>query len=228
MENIKELNSKKKLLPIILAILAIIVIVIIIALSTSKKSGEEGTTPEVPVTSGPVDGEPADEANVDSVEDMEGVEAGEAINPVLVDAVAVVEGANLVSTEGKVITNEGVEVKTDVSPMSAEAPRQTVALDKASLPASAIKLDISAAGFSPAEFTVKAGAPITITLSSTDEWSHSLIFGDARLEAASIGVSTGETRAISFNAPSEAGEYNFYCGVPGHANRGEVGKMIVE
>ncbi len=216
------------MLPIILAIVAIIVIVIIIALSTSKKSGEEVATPTTPVTSGPVDGEqPADEANVDGVEDMEGVEAGEAINPVLVDAVAVVEGANLISTEGKVITNEGIEVKTDVSPMSAEAPRQTTALDKANLPSSAIKLDVSAAGFSPSEFTVKAGAPITITLSSTDEWSHSLIFGDSKLESASIGVSAGETRAISFNAPS-AGEYNFYCGVPGHANRGEVGKMIVE
>ena len=224
MENIKELSNKKKLLPIILAVVAIIVIIIIIALSSSKKSGEEGVTPEAPVTSGPVDGQPVG----DAIDDIDGVEAGEAVNPVLADAVAVVEGANLISREGKVITNEGVEIKTDVSPMAAEAPRQTTALDKASLPASAIKLDISAAGFSPSEFTVKAGEAITITLSSTDEWSHSFLFNDPRLEAVSIGVSAGETRAISFNAPTQAGEYNFYCGVPGHANRGEVGKMIVE
>lgn len=228
MENTKTLNNKKKLLPIILAVVAIIVIVIIIVLAASKKSGEEVNTSKTPVTSGPVDEkQPVDEANVDDVEGAEGVEVGEAINPVLVDAVAVVEGANLISTEGKVITNEGVEVRTDVSPMAAEAPRQTTALDKENLPASAIKIDVSAAGFSPSEFTVKAGDPITITLSSTDEWSHSLRFSDPKLEAASIGVSTLETRAISFNAPS-AGEYNFYCGVPGHSNRGEVGKMIVE
>lgn len=228
MENTKTLNNKKKLLPIILAVVAIIVIIIIIALATSNKPEKEAVNQQGPETNGPVDGEqPVDEANVDGTDDAEGVEVGEAVNPVLVDAVAVVEGANLVSTEGKVITNEWVEVRTDVSSMSAEAPRQTIALDKENLPDSVIKIDVSAAGFSPSEFTVKAGKPITITLSSTDEWSHSLKFSDPKLQAAAIGVSTLETRAISFNAPS-AGEYNFYCGVPGHSNRGEVGKMIVE
>jgi uncharacterized cupredoxin-like copper-binding protein len=36
-----------------------------------------------------------------------------------------------------------------------------------------------------------------------------------------------ETRAITFQAP-EPGEYEFYCDVPGHEARGEVGTMIVE
>jgi len=37
-----------------------------------------------------------------------------------------------------------------------------------------------------------------------------------------------ETRAVTFNAPVEKGEYSFRCNVGGHAGRGEVGKMIVK
>jgi uncharacterized cupredoxin-like copper-binding protein len=54
------------------------------------------------------------------------------------------------------------------------------------------------------------------------------MFNDPSLSAVAVGVSPRETRAITFNAPSTPGEYPFVCDVPGHAGRGEVGKMIVE
>jgi len=230
MENIKELDKKKKLLPIILAVVALIVVIAIIVLASGKKTGTET----------PIDGEgqvdpatgmvPGDDVNPEDVTDND-MEAGgdiAEVNPVLVDAVAAVEGANLISKEGKVITNEGIEIRTDVSAMAAEAPRQTMPLDKDNIPESVTKIEISAAGFSPSEFTVKKGKPASFSLSSVDEWSHSLIFDDPKLQAVSIGVSAGETRATTFPAPTEAGEYTFHCGVPGHSSRGETGKMIVE
>ena len=89
-------------------------------------------------------------------------------------------------------------------------------------------LDVSANGFVPNIFTVKAGEAITIALTSTDQWSHNINFSDPSLQAAETSVSAGTTRAFSFNAPSVKGEYNFSCSIPGHAARGEVGKMIVE
>ncbi len=234
MENIKEMDKKKKLLPIILAAVALIVIIVIIVLVSGKDTKDPvnkkpGTGVETPLDqAGMIDPETGEPIEPGMDNDMEAGADVVEINPVLVDAVAAVEGANLISKEGKVITNEGVEIRTDVSAMAAEAPRQTMPLDKDNIPESVTKIEVSAAGFTPSEFKVKKGKPASFSLSSVDEWSHSLIFDDPKLQAVSIGVSAGETRATTFPAPTEAGEYTFQCGVPGHAGRGETGKMIVE
>lgn len=161
---------------------------------------------------------------------MEGTLTGEeiAIPEILKEAVIMVEGANPISKEGMVITPEGNEVKNDAAPMSPEAPRQTPPLAKAALPESTVKLEVSASGWSPAEFSVKAGSAVTLAISSIDDFTHVFMFNDSALSAVAVGVSPQETRAITFNAPSEAGEYPFSCDVPGHAGRGEVGKMIVK
>ena len=50
---------------------------------------------------------------------------------------------------------------------------------------------------------------------------------DQALMAAALGTAGGETRVKSWNAPKK-GEYTFRCSIPGHASRGEVGKMIVQ
>lgn len=167
-------------------------------------------------------------AVIDGEDMVGGKEMLEKINPVLVDAKATVEGTNLISKDNKVITDAGVEVRTDIRSSDPGAPRQTVAIEKEDLPASVIKLDVTASGFSPSEFTVKKGEPITISITAADEWAHAFKFNDPKLSGVFIGSDSGTTRALSFNAPSEAGEYTFYCGIPGHSNRGETGKMIVK
>lgn len=139
-----------------------------------------------------------------------------------------VVGANAVTKDNVVITKTGEVAKNDVIPMSPEAPQQTAPITKEQLPTSAVKLDISAAGFSPKEISVKAGAPVTLSVTSVDSLTHVFMFDDASLAAVAIGVGPSETRAITFNAPTKAGEYTFRCDVPGHAARGEVGKMIVK
>lgn len=237
MENIKELGNKKKLLPIILAGVAIIIVIVLIVLASSKKEGGEkkpvvnktpaGQQGAVGEDGMPLPGEGESGEVVDG-EDMTGDGAMAEVNPVLVDAKAVVAGTNLISKDNKVITDAGIEIRTDVGSADPEAPRQTVMIDKDTLPASVIKIDATATGFTPSEFTVKKGEPITIALTAADEWAHTLNFNDPKLSAIFIGPSSGTTRALTFNAPTEAGEYTFYCANPGHINRGETGKMIVK
>jgi plastocyanin len=136
-------------------------------------------------------------------------------------------GTSAVSDSGVVVNKDGNPVKQDVAPGSPEAPQQSNPVTKESLPASAVKLDMSSGSVSPASFTVKAGAPVTLSVTSKDE-THVFLFDDASLSAVAIGVGPAETRAITFNAPTKKGEYPFHCDVPGHSSRGEVGKMIVE
>ena len=140
----------------------------------------------------------------------------------------VAPGTSAISDEGTVVTREGAPVRQDVTPGSPDAPQQSNPITKAEIPSSAVKLEVSAAGFSPAQFTVDAGSAVTLSLTSTDDQTHVFLFDDPSLSAVAIGVGPGETRAISFNAPTKRGEYKFHDDVPGHAARGEVGVMIVE
>lgn len=220
MENGNNSSSKmnKKKMMIIVAALAVVVVIALVVLLTNKKGSEnnESVTPEQTTTESTevtgADGTPAEVVPVE----------------VKNDAKAQVPGGSLVTKDNKVITTEGIVTENNAVPASPTAPKQTPVIPKESLPASVNKLDVSATGFSPNSFEVKAGAPVTLAVTSADKSTHVFFFDDASLSAVAIGIDPGTTRAITFNAPSKAGEYTFRCDVPGHAQRGETGKMIVK
>jgi plastocyanin len=138
----------------------------------------------------------------------------------------VVPGTDAISEEGVVVNQEGVEVKSDAAYGSAEAPKQSALVDKEALPDSVVKVEQIEGGFSPSEFTVKAGRGVV--LSVTGGSGCSFRFMDPALNAVGMGVGPGETRVVPFNAPEKEGEYKFFCDVPGYESRGWIGKMIVE
>lgn len=143
--------------------------------------------------------------------------------------VVAVPGASPVSDEGKVIAPTGQVAKNNVEPGTPEAPQQSEVITPKEVPKEAIKIIISASGFSPPSFTVKAGEAVTLVLGIGDAQTHIFKFDDPSLSAVATGVGPGDPmRAITFNAPTAPGEYAFHCDVPGHAARGEVGKMIVK
>lgn len=142
-------------------------------------------------------------------------------------AAAVLPGGNKISVEQKVITDAGTAVKTDVMPNNLEAPK-AVTVTKAELPGTAINIGISGDKFTPETFTVKAGAPVSLAFSSLDKKVHVVVFADSSLAALSFGISGGKIKAMTFNAPTTPGKYEFKCDVPGHQAAGEQGTMIVE
>jgi len=109
-----------------------------------------------------------------------------------------------------------------------EKPESSLPLEKVQISEEAIKIGVSETGFFPVSFEVKKGEKIFLAVTSEDEWTHVFKFADESLIEVAVGVAPGETRAITFYAPKEAGEYEFYCDVPGHEARGEKGKMIVK
>ncbi len=138
-------------------------------------------------------------------------------------------GTSPIASSGEVIAPSGKTADNAAVPGSLSAPSQSVPIASSSIPASAIKLDISTAGgFVPSTFTVKPGAAITLSLTATDDQTHVLRFDDPSLQAVAIGIGPGMTRVISFNAPTQAGTYAFHDDVPGHAAAGDVGNMIVK
>ncbi|MFA6407074.1 MAG: cupredoxin domain-containing protein [Candidatus Paceibacterota bacterium] len=138
-----------------------------------------------------------------------------------------VTGTSPINEEGKVVTAEGKEVKNDVTPGAVEAPKSSNPVAVENIPESAVKLELTSAGFTPASFEVKAGSAVTLSVTSGDTQTHIFMFNSPLLSAVALGLGPQETRMITFNAPAK-GEYEFRCDVPGHAGRGETGKMIVK
>jgi len=138
----------------------------------------------------------------------------------------VATGTSPVTDTGEVLNRLGEPAKLNVLPGSPEAPQESNPISPEDLPSEAIKLTITAAGISPSSFTVRAGAPVTISVTAGDTQTHIFKFDSPSLSAVAVGVSPGETRAITFNAPGK-GTYGFHCDVPGHASRGETGTMTV-
>lgn len=221
------MQANKKKLWILLLALIVIAAIIIIAIAQSKKTVKNPVvnnpgTEQTNNTSTPPDQNSTTTVALDSVGTVVSSQA-------LKDAQVVVPGANPITKDNKVITAEGKVVDNTAVPNTAAAPHQTEPIASvASLPDQVYKISVSAAGISPKTFTVQPGAAVTVAFSAVDDSPHTIMFDDSALSAVAAGLGPRVTRAISFNAPVKTGSYTFRCGFPNHAERGEVGTMIVK
>ena len=142
----------------------------------------------------------------------------------------VAPGASPISKDGLVVTPEGNAVNNAAEPGTPTAPKESNPLsDVTQIPSQAVKLTMSSTGITPSSFTVKGGQVVQLSIQEGDSQSHVFKFDDPSLAAVAVGIGPGDPiRVISFNAPSTPGTYSFYCDVPGHKTRGEVGQMIVQ
>ena len=88
-------------------------------------------------------------------------------------------------------------------------------------------LDIAATEFrfAPDKITVRSGERVRINFKNSGTTSHNLILDG--LNAATQVIAPGKTTTLDFTAPA-AGDYNFYCSVNGHKDKGMRGTLTVE
>jgi plastocyanin len=77
--------------------------------------------------------------------------------------------------------------------------------------------------FSPAEFTVKVGVTVNVELHNGGSIFHTFTVRDLNFELEATG---GQTASGAFRA-ERLGTYEFVCSVPGHAQSGMRGRIIV-
>jgi uncharacterized cupredoxin-like copper-binding protein/mono/diheme cytochrome c family protein len=77
--------------------------------------------------------------------------------------------------------------------------------------------------FDPKEITIPANTEVTITLVNKGAAPHT--FDIDALNVHSGEVAPGATTTVTINAP--AGDYDFYCAIPGHKEAGMVGTLHV-
>ncbi len=206
-----------------LGVILVVVIIIIVAASQSRKSanGPDGSGQTAGQTTGATPNAAiAPDSKGLAPAPVTGATSSQAA-AVLKDAVVVAPGANPITSDNKVVTPAGQQTDNASQPMSDTAPKQTGFLNKETLPATLINISIGKA-FTPSKFTTKAGAPTSFALTGADSFSHVLAFDDPSLAAIAILVGPGQTKAITFNAPTKPGTYTFRDASPDQTGTGEM------
>lgn len=107
-------------------------------------------------------------------------------------------------------------------------------------PTTTIDVTLSDFQFQPSAFTVPAGQEITLNAANSGGVVHSFVIMQQGQSAGTefnaedqpnvywtVEVQPGGTTNTTFMAPSEPGDYEVVCHIPGHLQAGMVGKMTV-
>jgi uncharacterized cupredoxin-like copper-binding protein len=78
--------------------------------------------------------------------------------------------------------------------------------------------------FDPDSLSMDAGSTLEVTVDNTDTTTHTFTIDELGID---LEVAGGESDTVTIEAP-DAGEYEFYCAVPGHREAGQVGTLTVE
>lgn len=79
--------------------------------------------------------------------------------------------------------------------------------------------------FSPSEITVKSGQPMQITFKNMGKYPHDLSISELGVRTAVLDP--GQQETLTFT-PDKTGTFTYMCTVPGHADKGMKGTLIVQ
>jgi uncharacterized cupredoxin-like copper-binding protein len=89
--------------------------------------------------------------------------------------------------------------------------------------AAAVTIELVDIAFKPKEATLPTGGPATLTIHNNGLALHN--FSIDALDI-SVDLGPGESETVTIDAP--AGDYDYYCNIPGHAQAGMVGVLHVK
>ena len=229
-------EGKKPLILIAVLVLIVAAAAIFVLLNSSKNKNENQNQNQNEVNESSDNGEAEVNLSAEEIENLSDasvdVENEELKRLYLVENAelgqlrSAAPGTSLITYDEKVVNDHGQEVKNDAPPMSEGAPKPSDFLYEKEIPSFVLRLVISQEGFTPSTFSTKSGAVTTFSLTSEDVLAHNVTFDDPSLSGVYMLVGPGQTRALTFKAPVEPGEYTFRCASADHP-QGEVGKMIV-
>jgi len=132
--------------------------------------------------------------------------------PVAIDAILVQEGDRYLIDDETV-----VDVQEQGTPQAADA-----AAAGAGAPANGGEVDSHDIFFEPTELSIPANTDVTVKLPNEGVTLHNFSIDELSI---SVDIAPGATEEVVINAP--AGEYEYYCNVPGHKEAGMHGTLTV-
>ena len=125
---------------------------------------------------------------------------------------------------GKLIVVEGGGAAAPAETTPATAPVEASPAASPVAAVTTIDIELLDIKFSVTEFTVPADTEITVNLTNNGAATHNFSIDALGVNAGDIAA--GESKTVTFNSGA-AGEYEFYCNIPGHKDVGMVGKLTV-
>lgn len=78
----------------------------------------------------------------------------------------------------------------------------------------------------PNTVLAKAGDKVTLAVKNSGNTAHTFVSPGLSVKQEDVPVQ--KTTSITFTAPNAPGAYQFWCNIPGHAEAGMVGEVIVQ
>ncbi|HEY7031058.1 MAG TPA: cupredoxin domain-containing protein [Thermomicrobiales bacterium] len=119
------------------------------------------------------------------------------------------------------IQSGGAQAGGAATPAAAGSPAATTGGGQAATSPTVNLEDIK---FDPNELTIPANTAVTVNLVNKGASIHN--FNIDQLNVHSGDIQPGQTGSVTINAP--AGDYQYYCAVPGHKEAGMVGTLHVQ
>jgi glucose dehydrogenase/plastocyanin len=120
--------------------------------------------------------------------------------------------------------------ETPAAPAQTPAPAETPAAETPApdgeTPAAsgeAVTVAMVDIDFNPAAFSIPAGTDVPVSLPNNGALPHNFSIDELGID---VDVAAGDTGSTTINAA--AGEYQYYCNVPGHRGAGMVGTLTVD
>ncbi len=131
-------------------------------------------------------------------------------------------GATAATPAAEVAASPATPAETTATPAAAVQATPEAAAEAAGAAAEPVEVVSYDIYFEPDEVTIPADTDVTFVLPNEGVTPHNF-----SIDALGVDVdqAPGESQEIVINAP--AGEYEFYCNVPGHKEAGMVGTLIV-
>jgi nitrite reductase (NO-forming) len=151
----------------------------------------------------------------------------------MIASMAALPGVALVAVRGGMAQDAGSEASPEASPAACATPGATPTADATPAAGCANEATIGAYDifFDPKEVTIPADTDVTINVPNHGAALHNFSITEHKNEnlpfdPISIDIAPGKTEQVTINAP--AGDYYFFCDIPGHEAAGMWGTLTVE
>jgi plastocyanin len=112
---------------------------------------------------------------------------------------------------------------TEAASPAASPEASPMGSPEASPASNAVTIKLLDIRFDPNEVTIPANTDVAVTLPNDGVAPHNFSIDELGID---VDVQPGDEAVVLINAP--AGEYKFYCNVPGHEAAGMVGTLTVQ
>ena len=146
-------------------------------------------------------------------------------------AMTILPGLALVAARGGAAQDASPEASPRASPEASPGASPAAGATPGAGGANEVTIESYDIYFDPKDVTIPADTDVTINLPNHGVIAHNFSITDHKnedlpFEPISIDLPPGETKQVTINAP--AGEYYFYCNIPGHEPAGMWGTLTVE